>query len=104
MAAMSLPIPDGYVPIFDFENSTSKSIRLVLELVPQEVELKPGDKVQVFIYGKDANLPLTMELTEDCLQIHPHKSWGNWYVFKNGKDVSTLYREPYTRPFLGLEQ
>jgi hypothetical protein len=101
---MSLPIPDGYIPIFDFANSTSRSITLALELMPQELELKPGDKVQVFIYEKDANLPLAMELTEECLQIYPHKSWGNWYVLKNGEDASPLYREPYTKPFLGLDQ
>ena len=97
---MNLSVPDDYVPIFDFCNSTSKSITLGLEMTPLEVELKPGDTVQVFIYDKDANLPLTMNLTEDYLQVHPYKSWGNWYVFKNGEDISQLYREPYTKPFL----
>lgn len=101
---MNLSIPVGYIPIFDFANSTSRSITLALELMPQEIVLKPGDKVQVFIYEKDANLPLAMELTGDYLQIYPHKSWGNWYVFKNGEDASPLYREPYANPFLGLDQ
>jgi hypothetical protein len=93
--------PPDYVPIFDFINKLSKPITLALELAPQEIELAPGDEVQVFVYKNDSTLPIHLELGDGYLQIHPHQSWGNWYVYKNGEDVSgDVYRTPYTKPFI----
>ncbi|WP_426317909.1 hypothetical protein [Pseudoduganella sp. R-43] len=101
---MMLPtdLPHDFVPIFDFVNRQSKPITLALELAPQEIELVPGDEVNVFVYKDDITLPIHMELGDDYLQIHPNQSWGNWYVYKNGEDVSgEPYRTPYTKPFIG---
>ncbi len=95
-------LPSDFLPIFNFVNKLSKPIKLALELMPQEIELAPGDQVQVFVFKHDATLPIHMELGDDYLQIHPHRSWGNWYVYKNGEDVSgEPYRTPYTQPFVG---
>jgi hypothetical protein len=97
-----LQFPPDFVPVFEFKNSLATPITLGLEMAPQEVELAPGDEVKVFVYDKDRTLPITMELSNGYLQIHPHMSWGNWYVFKNGVDVSgEPYRTPYTQPWLG---
>ncbi len=92
---MPLDIPDGFIPIFNFKNETERKITLALEMMPQEIELLPGDRAQVYVYEKDDNLPLDIELSENYIQIHPHTSLGNWYVFKNGEDVSG---EPYRTP------
>lgn len=88
-------VPPGFVPIFNFQNSLSRSITLALELSPLEIVLAPGDFVHVFVYEDDATLPMTIELSDECLQIHPHRAWGNWYAYKNGEDVSG---EPYRNP------
>ena len=88
-------LPDGFVPVFNFQNRLSRSITLALELNPLEIALAPGDEVDVFIHKDDILLPMSMELSDECLQIHPHRGWGNWYAYKNGKDVSG---EPYRRP------
>jgi hypothetical protein len=95
---MMTPInsPPGFVRIFDFVNKLSRSITLFLELDPQEVELAPGDEVQVFIREDQATLPIHFELGDEYLQIHPHRGWGNWYVYKNGEDFSgEAYRTPF---------
>ena len=95
-------LPRNFVPIFDFVNRLSRPLTLALELAPQEIELAPGDEVQVFVFKDDITLPIHMELGDDSLQIHPHQSWGNWYVYKNGEDVSgEPYRTPYIEPFIG---
>jgi hypothetical protein len=95
-------LPRDFVPIFDFANKLSRPLTLALELAPQEIELAPGDEVQVFVFKDDITLPIHMELGDDYLQIHPHQSWGNWYVYKNGEDVSgEPYRTPYIEPFIG---
>ena len=88
-------VPPGFIPIFNFKNQLSRSITLSLELNPLEIVLAPGDVVHVFVYEDDITLPMTMELGDDYLQIHPHRSWGNWYAYKNGEDVSG---EPYRIP------
>lgn len=87
--------PLGFAPIFSFRNQLSRPITLALELTPQEIVVSPGDEVHVFVYKDDLTLPMSMELSEECLQIYPHRSWGNWYVYKNGEDVSG---EPYRTP------
>ncbi|MFB9240109.1 hypothetical protein IV454_21575 [Massilia antarctica] len=93
--------PPDFVPIFEFVNNRSTPITLYLELTPQEVELLPGDAVQVLVYKEDETLPIHLELGDDYLCIHPNRSWGNWYVYKNGEDFSgTPYRTPYTKPFV----
>lgn len=88
-------LPTGFIPIFNFENKLSRPITLALELNPLEIVLAPGDVVHVFVYKDDITLPMSMELSDECLQIHPHRSWGNWYAYKNGEDVSG---EPYRTP------
>ncbi|MGB9989968.1 hypothetical protein [Pseudoduganella rhizocola] len=94
-------LPRDFVPIFHFVNKLSRPITLSLELAPQEIVLAPSDEVRVFVYKGDVTLPIHMELADDYLQIHPHQSWGNWYVYKNGEDVSgESYRTPYTEPFI----
>ncbi|UOD28685.1 hypothetical protein INH39_25075 [Massilia violaceinigra] len=92
--------PDDYVPVFEFLNRLSIPITLHLELTPQIVELLPGDLVQVLAYKTDETLPIHIELGDGYVQIHPYRSWGNWYVYKNGEDVSgTPYRTPCAEPF-----
>jgi hypothetical protein len=94
-------VPPDFVPVFEFKNSLATPITLGLEMEPQEVELAPGDEVMVFVYEKDRTLPISMELSNGYLSIHPHRSWGNWYVFKNGVDISgEPYRTPYTKPWV----
>jgi hypothetical protein len=88
-------LPPDFVPVFNFRNRLSRSITLALELNPLEIALAPGDEVDVFIHKDDILLPMSMELSDECLQIHPHHSWGNWYAYKNGKDVAG---EPYRVP------
>lgn len=88
-------VPLGFIPIFNFENRLSRSITLALEMNPLEIVLAPGDVVQVFVYKDDITLPMSMELSDEYLQIYPHRSWGNWYAYKNGEDVSG---EPYRTP------
>ncbi len=89
---MTTEIPEGVIPVFDFENDTGSVITLALECSPQEYELEHGDKVQVYILNEDGNLPLNINLSKSCLQIYPNTSWGNWYVYKNGIDISSAYR------------
>lgn len=78
-------IPPGFVPIFNFQNSLSRSITLALELSPLEIVLAPGDFVHVFVYEDDATLPMTIELSDECLQIHPHRAWCNITRTKTAK-------------------
>lgn len=92
MKSMEPKIPDGVIPVFDFENETEETITLALECSPQEYELEPGDKVQIYIVNEDGNFPLNISLSKGCLQVYPNTSWGNWYVYKNGKDISSDYR------------
>lgn len=93
--------PPDFLPVFEFVNKLSTPITLYLELAPQEFELLPGDAVQVFVYKEDDTFPIHLELGDGYLSIHPYRSWGNWYVYKNGEDVSgPPYRTPYTKPFV----
>ncbi len=88
---MNKNIPKGVVPIFDFENDSKETITLGLECTPQEYVLNPGDKIQVFILEEDGNFPLNISYSIGYIQIYPNKSWGNWYVYKNGEDISSSY-------------
>jgi len=86
---MADKIPENTIRIFDFENDTGSTITLALECIPQEYEIKHGDEVEVYIENVEGNLPLSLSLSKDCLQIYPCKTWGNWFVFKNGINITT---------------
>ena len=92
--------PPDFIPVFAFVNKLPTPVKIHLELTPQIVELLPDDEIEVFAYKDDATLPIHLELGDGYVQIHPFRSWGNWYVYKNGEDVSGApFRTPYTTPF-----
>ena len=69
-------------------NDSESKIILSLECMPQDYELNHGDIVEVYIEDDSGNLPLSISLGKDILQIYPNKSFGNWFVFKNGINIT----------------
>ena len=69
-----------------FRNDTERELRLHLEMLAAEVVLSPGHEVELLARPSEGLLPLTIDLVEGGLQIHPAREFDpEWHVRFNGK-------------------
>ena len=84
--------PADYAVVGSFENDTPKTMRLYLEMVPQELVLGPGHRVELLARPSPDLLPLTISMVGDGLQIHAHKEFDpDWHVRFNGKLIQVVH-------------
>lgn len=73
--------PEYYPVVGIFRNDTSDEMRLFLEMVPNEFVLSPGHSVELLAKPTENLLPLTIDIVDGGLQVHPHKEFDpDWHV------------------------
>jgi hypothetical protein len=78
--------PADYPVVGVFTNDTPRTLRLYLEMVPEEVVLSPGHSVELVARPSADLLPLTIDHVEDGLQIHACREFDpDWHVRFRGR-------------------
>lgn len=75
------PYPIDYPVVAEFRNDTKKELSIHLELVPEEVILSPGHKVELLARPDPDLLPITIDYFEGGLQVFANKVFDpDWHV------------------------
>lgn len=72
---------------------------LFLEMTCEEVVLSPGHQIDLLAKQHPDLLPLTINLVEGGLQIHPHKVWDPEWLIRFGERV---FKPAYPTKLLDL--
>jgi hypothetical protein len=69
-----------------FSNDTTTEMRLYLELLCEQIVMKPGHSVELLARKNDMLIPLTICYVSGGMQIYPYKVVDpEWHVRFNGK-------------------
>jgi len=82
---------DKWFHVLSYENRTAETKTIILEMLSEGYELKPQEKVDIFISHDDENFPLDIQHSENDIVIYPAYSFPTWRVFKNQKEISIGY-------------
>lgn len=75
-----------------FRNETAGEMRLILEMLGEEVVLSPGHSIELLARQSADLLPLTVDYVDHGLQIHPHKEFDpDWHVRFRGKLIRAAH-------------
>jgi len=90
--------PSQYPVVGEFTNDTASEMHLYLEMIPEEVVLSPGHRVQLLAKPSPGLLPLSIGFVGDGLQVYAHREADpDWHVIFNGKLIKagspTLLKE-----------
>ena len=84
--------PSEYLVVGEFRNDTPKEMSLYLEMTCEEVVLAPGDEVELLARPDPDLLPLTTDIVEGGLQIHPCRVFDpDWHIRFKGKLMKPGY-------------
>ncbi len=84
--------PTEYPTVGKFRNDTVSELRLFLEMTCEEVVLSPGHSVELLARPNPDLLPLTIELVDGGLQIHPCRIFDpDWHIRFNGMILKPGY-------------
>lgn len=83
--------PESYPVVGQFVNHTSAAFSLYLEMIPEEVILEPGDKVELLARPSAGILPLHIAAVTGGLQIHAQRDWDpDWHIRHRGKIIKVV--------------
>ena len=78
--------PSEYPVVGEFLNDTQREMTLYLEMTCEEVVLEPGHGVELLARPHPDLLPLTMNIVEGGLQIHPCRVFDpDWHIRFKGR-------------------
>ena len=85
------PSSNEWINIFTYQNLSSSSKTIILEMLSEAYELSPQESLDIYVSKEEGTLPLDIQHTNNEVIIYPRSSCPTWRVFKNNQEISLGY-------------